>query len=109
MAREALINSVWTNRLQMTDKKSGFLRNRFFKPTLARGSWPPESPAKPYLKVSVVSVSTKVLLKGYVYRYRNSQKTRLLSILYTGYKADYRRPIVFVVREQHAEFARFLF
>ncbi len=71
-------------------KKSGFLRNRFFKPTLARGSWPPESPAKPYLKVSFVSVVAEVLLKGYVYRYRNSQKTRLLSILYTGYKADYR-------------------
>jgi len=32
-------------------KKSGFFRNRFPKPTLARGSWPPESPAKSYLKV----------------------------------------------------------
>ncbi len=54
-----------TNRLQMVDKKNGFLRNRFFKPTLARGSWPPESPAKSYLKVLIVSFAADVLLKGY--------------------------------------------
>ena len=41
-------------------------RNRFSKPTLARGSWPPESPAKSYLKVFSICTVAGLLLKGYV-------------------------------------------
>ncbi len=39
--------------------------NRLFRPTLARRSWPPESPAKSYLKVSFFRVAALLLLKGY--------------------------------------------
>jgi hypothetical protein len=49
LARRAAIGEPGTESGQ---KKSGFFRNRFLKPSLARGSWPPESPAKSYLKVS---------------------------------------------------------
>ncbi len=39
--------------------------NRLFRPTLTRRSWPPESPAKSYLKVSFFRVAARLLLKGY--------------------------------------------
>jgi len=39
---------------------------------------PLNPPAKPYLKVFFICIVAEVLLKGYVYCHRNSQKTHLL-------------------------------
>jgi len=98
-----------TNRLQMAGKKKRLLVKPLFQTYASTWFVPPGSPAKPYLKVFFICIVAEVLHKGYVYRHRNSQKTRLLSILYTGFKSISHRPVVFVVGTQHREFARFLF
>ena len=46
-------------------KKSGFLRNRFFQTYASTWSWPPDSPAKSYLKVFVFSKAIHLLWKDY--------------------------------------------
>ena len=41
-------------------KKGGFFRNRLRYLRIVRGTWPPESPAKLYLKVSYLSASALI-------------------------------------------------
>ena len=43
-----------TSTRKQRAKKSGFLRNRFFQTYVSTRSWPPESPAKSYLKVTCI-------------------------------------------------------
>ena len=46
-------------------KKSGFLRNRFFQTYVSTWSWPPDSPAKSYLKVFIFGTAVNLLWKDY--------------------------------------------
>ena len=54
-------NGVWI----AWTKKSGFLRNRLFQTYVSTWSWPPESPAKSYLKVFVFGNAIDLLWKDY--------------------------------------------
>ncbi len=58
------------NHPESQTKKSGFLRNRFFQTYVSTWSWPPESPAKSYLKVFYnlprsLTLKQHLLLKDY--------------------------------------------
>ena len=66
----------------MTDsiKKGGSSRNRLRYLRFVRGTWPPESPAKPYLKVSCNSLVCLLLLKHDANVMKRSQKYRAMSI-----------------------------
>jgi hypothetical protein len=55
-------------------KKSGFSRNRFFQTYVSTWSWPPDSPAKSYLKVFVFRTAVNLLWKDYACWVENSQK-----------------------------------
>ena len=66
----------------MTDgnKKGGSVWNRLRYLRIVRGTWPPESPAKPYLKVSCNARVALLLLKHDAFDERSSQKYRAMSI-----------------------------
>jgi len=51
----------YVKRRKSQAKKSGFLRNRFFQTYVSTWSWPPDSPAKSYLKVSSILVRSPVV------------------------------------------------
>jgi len=50
--REVMMTSTKLRGQISQAKKSGFSRNRFLQTYVSTRSWPPESPAKSYLKVS---------------------------------------------------------
>ena len=58
-----LSTTGWTAKSQT--KKSGFLRNRFFQTYVSTWSWPPDSPAKSYLKVFIFGNVVDLLWKDY--------------------------------------------
>ena len=61
-------------------KKGGSAWNRLRYLRIVRGTWPPESPAKPYLKVSCYSGVESLLLKHDAFEKRSSQKYYAMSI-----------------------------
>ena len=63
-----------------TIKKGGSDWNRLRYLRFVRGTWPPESPAKPYLKVSCNSVAGLLLLKHDANVVERSQKYCIMSI-----------------------------
>jgi len=83
---------------QCSKKKGGSLRNRPCYHHFVRGAWPPESPAKSYLKVSCTSASA--LIHKLVAQRRRRDDSEALK--YTAYCQSFR-PFLRVSGRRHQE------